>query len=243
MSCDQLLLVQRLAVDQNETLASDDWQEHFVACEECRAEWDAFSRSLAIFRQLELERVSQFAASPSWEDFSEILAADWWRWRILRKLRFPVAVAVVATLTVGGVAIWVKGGGDKSSPGATAEQTAEIAPERPGGSASALPRIPSIVPPRQLNFVSSRPARQSGISKWKDHQTQTYVFELRGSSGGREIVEITAGDTAVPAGAASERRLLGPVPGRQSAWRPPNATSLPGRPTRVEYPIHRGQAQ
>ena len=148
MSCDQLLLVQRLAVDQNEVLASDDWQYHIAACEECRAEWNAFSRSLTIFRQLERERVSQFSASPSWEDFSQKLASDWRRWRMFRKLRFPVAAAVVATLTVGGVSMWVKGDGDKSSPRATAKQTAEITPDRPTKN---LPRLPRIVP-RQLNF-------------------------------------------------------------------------------------------
>ena len=207
MSCDQLLLMQRLAVEQNETLASDDWQDHFAACEECRAEWNAFSRSLTIFRQLEQERVSRFSASPSWEDFSRKLSADWRRWQFfrglrLRKLRFPVAAAVVATLTVGGVSMWVKEGGDKTSPRTTANQTAEISPDRATG---ALPRIPRIVP-RQLNFVSSRPAVRSSTAKWGKFQTQTYVFELRGGSGGLEIVEITTGNTAVHPGATPERR-------------------------------------
>ena len=59
MSCEQLRLLRQVAVEQAEALEGAAWREHLNECGECREEWTAYAQSLAVYRQLEAERLSR----------------------------------------------------------------------------------------------------------------------------------------------------------------------------------------
>ncbi len=231
MSCDRLDLVRRMSVEDERALAGAEWQAHFDICGECRDEWNAFAQSLAVFRQLEAERISRYTAVPSWEEFSQNLATDWRRWRMFRHMRVPLAAAAVAMLTVGGVTAWLVGSEAGSPPRSTATNDNHAPAAR-----QSRP-----VDVNRLNFVSQRPAgliRRRGAGR---HAPQTFVFELRSVQPRRGVAEATPHSASAPGGLSSPFFTINPAPQTEGSWRPPNATRIPGRPVTVEYPIHKFQ--
>ena len=237
MSCEQMQFVQHLAVENCEALETDKWQEHFEVCKECRAEWDAFSRSLAIFSQLERERISRFTAAPSWEKFSERLTADWRGWGFLRQIRLPATAAMVAALAVGGASWWISGS-EQELAQKTAAETAKQA------SSASIARIPHSIPkiiPGRLNYVSSRPiGARRGLQR-SPARPETYVLEFRDGEIKVGVIELNGGANNVLAGSSQGNFAVGTTSAR-AAWKPPNATQVPVGATRVEYPMHRAVA-
>lgn len=239
MPCDRLQLLQHLAVDQIRMLEEDEWQEHFEMCEECQGEWDAYSRSLAIFRQLERECISQFASVPSWNEFSDKLAADWLRWNLIRKLRLPAAAAAVAAFTVVGVSAWLTGGGHGTEPHFAKERPAQVVPVR---SESKLPKIPRYAP-NQLKYVSSQPSQVSRPVNRTARRNETYVFELRRGEVKIGVVGIDGRTDAPSDGLFRFESTRRRPTTTQSLWDPPNSTRLPGQPAKVEFPVHSASAR
>ena len=228
MSCEQMLLVQRLVVESCEALESDEWQEHFDACEECRLEWDAYSRSLAIFSQLEWERISRFKVAAGWEEFSERLTSDWRRWQFLRKMRLPAAAAMAGALVVGGASWWITGNVQEPSSKVAAENRSQP-------SSSSISSVPQSIPntiSRPLNYVSTRhPGRQGAPLN-----RETYVFEFRDGEVKIGVVERNGGGTKVSDDSSKSRYVIG-IPAAGNSWNPPNATRNPVKTTRVDFSV------
>lgn len=243
MSCEQMQFVQHLAVENCEALESDTWQNHFDVCEECKAEWDAFSRSLAIFSQLERERISRFTAAPSWEKFSERLTADWRRWGFLRQIRLPATAAMVAALAVGGAFLWFSGSGQELAQ-KTAADTGKQSSSASTASTASTARIPRSIPkiiPGRLNYVSSRPAGVRWGLQRSPARPETYVFEFRDGEIKVGVIKLNSGAKKVYAGSSLGIPVVAPQMTR-AAWNPPNATQVPAGTARVEYPVHRAVA-
>ena len=70
MFCNNKEMLSRLIVENPAAVKGEDWQAHLRECTECRREWEAYAKSLAIFLQLEKERDAQFTFRLSWEDLS-----------------------------------------------------------------------------------------------------------------------------------------------------------------------------
>lgn len=231
MSCDRISLVQRLSVEDESALAGAEWQAHFDICGECRDEWNAFAQSLAVFRQLEAERIFRYTAVPSWEEFSKNLAVDWRRWWKFRHMRIPLAAAAVAMLTVGGVTAWLAGSEAVSPPRSAAvndKPAPAVRQSRP-------------VDVNRLHFVSQRPAgliRRRGAGRYAP---QTFVFELR--SVNPRVAEANPRSASPPGGLSSPFFTINPAQQTQGSWRPPTATRIPGQPVRVDYPVHKSQSR
>ncbi len=101
MSCKQTRLLQRLAVEDPETLRTEPWRIHLQHCGPCSAGRAGLERSLAVFRQIEGERLLR-AFGPQWEAFAEALQRDR-RARQRRRLRASfTAAAVLIVLATGG---------------------------------------------------------------------------------------------------------------------------------------------
>ena len=103
MSCNQRLLLQRLAVEEPEALETVLWQEHLADCAECRADRYALARSLAVFRQFESQPAA--VSGPSWEKFSRTLERSQRRQSRLF-VRVPLAAASLLVAVSTGVLFW-----------------------------------------------------------------------------------------------------------------------------------------
>ena len=229
MSCEQKSLVQRLAVEESTALEGPAWKEHLRQCAECRHEWKAFAQSLAVFRQLESERISRHTAVPGWERFSRILAHDS-RWpRALRSWRIQVAAAAAGLFIVGGGSAWLAMQDTAPAPSLTAER------EEPA-QRQIVPRS-SVVDADRLNFVSNQSGGRAMPARRPRAQAPIYLLEPGGGGGG---VIVESGEQA---GAAPEGRqfplYLTPLPAEQpgKGWKPPTATRVPSEPIRMQYPV------
>jgi len=104
MSCNQRMLLQRLAVEEPEALKTTAWQAHLADCPECRHDRYALGRSVAVFRQFE-SQPGAAVTGPSWETFSRTLAQSRRRQSHLR-VRVPLAAASLLVAVSSGVLFW-----------------------------------------------------------------------------------------------------------------------------------------
>ncbi|MCZ6531465.1 MAG: hypothetical protein O7A08_00715 [SAR324 cluster bacterium] len=237
MSCEQTPLVQRLAVEDCEALERPIWRKHFRSCQECQEEWKGFAQSLAIFKQLEQERVSHYRTVPGWESFARILAHDTGWSRTVRSTRVRLVAAGAALLMVGGVSAFLMwSGGTPSSQ--VAVESAKPAPAQE-------PRRSRPVDAARLNYVSNEvgggavPVRPGG------GRPRGFIFELSQSNGRTSIVEYSLEANAREPSSRISPRILTPVPyrSRDAFWRPPVSSPMPRQPVRVDYPVHQGPAR
>lgn len=115
--CDKTPMVRRLCVHDPQVLQSDRWQEHLRVCTRCGDEYSALERSLALFKTLEADRLSQLQDKPDWDLFKTRLRSKTKTERRLRRYRLPSAAAIAAMLILGGVMSWPALNGVDESPG------------------------------------------------------------------------------------------------------------------------------
>lgn len=231
MSCEQTPLVQRLAVEDCEALERPIWRKHFRSCLECQEEWKGFTQSLAIFRQLEQERVSHYRTVPGWESFSRILAHDSGWSRTVRSTRVRIIAAGAALFLVGGVSALLMWSGGAPPPQDVVESAKPVPAQET--------RRSRPVDPARLNYVSNEmgggavPARPGG------GRPRGFVFEFSQRNGRSSILEFSLETNP------REPSFLTPVPfrNRDASWRPPVSSPIPKQPVRVDYPVHRGPAR
>jgi hypothetical protein len=117
MSCRQLPLLHRLAVEQPRALDAPPWRAHLEQCPECRRERYTFSRSLAVFRQFESQPPPASVTGPSWEQFSAALAHSERRQGVRLRMQVPLAAASLLVAVSAGVLLWpVTQGPEPTSP-------------------------------------------------------------------------------------------------------------------------------
>jgi hypothetical protein len=105
MSCNQRLLLERLAVEDPTALNMPMWEAHLEECLECRRERYSFARSLAVFRQFEAQSPAPAVAGPSWERLTRELERDR-RHRSRLRVRVPLAAASLLVAVGTGVLLW-----------------------------------------------------------------------------------------------------------------------------------------
>jgi len=98
-SCAQRSLMQRLSVESPQALNEGEWKAHLQTCVECRQERMRLERSLAVYRQLEQEFLSETPQVPGWEQFSAQLIQRGNEQRRARR-RVWVAASVAASFTL-----------------------------------------------------------------------------------------------------------------------------------------------
>jgi len=98
-SCAQRSLMQRLSVESPHVLNEGEWMAHLQACAECRYERMRLERSLAVYRQLEQEFLSETPQVPGWDQFSAQLIQRGKEQRRARR-RVWVAASVAASFTL-----------------------------------------------------------------------------------------------------------------------------------------------
>jgi hypothetical protein len=121
MSCKQIPLLQRLAVEHPSALDAAAWRAHLEQCPECRRERYTLSRSLAVFRQFETQPPPAPATGPSWEQFSAALARSERRQGLRLRVRVPLAAASLLVAVSAGVLLWpvTQGPEEPASPATT----------------------------------------------------------------------------------------------------------------------------
>ena len=244
MSCEQMELLRHLVVETPEALQEENWELHFGECGECLAEWEAYGQSLAVFRQLEAERLSRLPTGPSWGSFSATLRVkSSWGARAARwGLPLRAAAAAVAIMAAG--ATWYAwSGAEGMLAGTVAETVVEKAVEK---------AVEKTAGPKGIHTQGAKPA---ALEKWivTDDQLQgaplralgpgsedqqPVVFEIRVNSPfnrslreGREQIARSVLFNSGQAGQSlpakiSENRL----------WRPPLATSVSKDASRLQTP-------
>ena len=115
MSCEKLAEIKVLAIQQPESLESESWIAHLEFCDICRREVDSLNETLAVFCQLEKERLSQCPTGLTWDKLYDALAEQGGQ-KSPRRWTFLVA-AVVGAFVVGSTTSWfmiqtVPSGGD-----------------------------------------------------------------------------------------------------------------------------------
>ena len=98
--CERTEFLRRALVEQPEAIGQEPWREHMQDCAQCRQERQAWQQSLAVYRQLEAERLSDLPDGPSWEKLAAALAQDGNPRR--RRWRLPLVAAVGAAVMVTG---------------------------------------------------------------------------------------------------------------------------------------------
>lgn len=161
MLCEQMGLLRHLVVEHPEALEEEVWSGHFEECAECREEWEAYMHSLAIFRQLESERVSRLPAAPSWEKFSAtIREKSSWGGRVGAWRRSLTAAAAAVAIMAGGASWFAWSGSGGEAPETALETSQEKAQvEKPA------PSEKWIVTPEQLRVVARRGGRRGGAPR------------------------------------------------------------------------------
>lgn len=121
-TCDKREAAARIAVAQPGQLARDPWASHLRECPECREVCKNMAQSLAVFRQVESDRLSQRTEfGPSWEKVAAALRGEPRSRRLIRRYRLPVAAAAVGSmLFFTGASIWY------ADSGTVAESPARI---------------------------------------------------------------------------------------------------------------------
>jgi len=109
MSCSQMPLLQRLAVESPWLIRREPWRSHLTGCPSCREEQGALERSLVVFRRLESESRERELNVPTWEDFSRTLAGLEQRRGAFSRLRVPMAAATALVILIGGLLFWPEG--------------------------------------------------------------------------------------------------------------------------------------
>jgi hypothetical protein len=106
-ACDRREAAARTAVAHPEQLTREPWAAHLRECPQCRETCAALAQSLAVFRQLEMERLAaRQEFGPSWERMSAVLRDQRNPWRLARRYRVPVAAAMGGVLLAVGAGIW-----------------------------------------------------------------------------------------------------------------------------------------
>lgn len=143
MPCDRQNTVRHLAVESPEVLRGEPWAGHLQNCGECRAERMAFEGSLAVFRQIEGERLQYDDLGPDWEEFSRVLAhskGPFSRRGWLRPSMIGAAAAAAVAIMVTGILMW---------PASNSEEPA-------------LPNLITISPEQQLKIEQTQRLRFVG---------------------------------------------------------------------------------
>ncbi len=155
MFCNNKEMLSRLIVENPAAVKGEDWQAHLRECTECRGEWEAYAKSLAIFLQLEKERDAQFTFRLSWEDLSHSVSRrGFWvrRMGLGRGMLAASAAAVVAL----GIGLW-------SAPALRTPDTTVAEGEPVRSEAGSKRRIPPansfrfVVDERGRTLVNERP--------------------------------------------------------------------------------------
>ncbi len=118
-SCDKGEAAARIAVAHPEQLARDPWVAHLRECPECRETCTGMARSLAVFRQVELERLGGHnELGPSWEQVHLALRGQPRHRLFLRRYRLPMAAAAVGGMLffTGAGAWYAEMGGQENAP-------------------------------------------------------------------------------------------------------------------------------
>jgi hypothetical protein len=124
--------LRRALVDQPESIRQEPWLGHLQDCAQCRQESHAWQRSLAVYRQLETERLADLPPGPSWDRLAAALAQDGSprrrRWRL--PLVAAVGAAVMVTGAISGTYLATSRGaiGTMASSQTARRETAERAP-------------------------------------------------------------------------------------------------------------------
>ncbi len=233
MSCDRMELLQHLVVEHSEALEEETWREHFEDCAGCRAEWGAFTQSLAIFKQLEAERLALLPAGPEWEEISATLKERSFLGVRVRALRVSFAAAGAAMVL--GAASWFTWSGSAITPGETTENKARV--ERPA------PRNNWYITPEQMNGVARdyrRQRLQGRVTQGISGETPV-VFEITleppaHRSAGSFKIELKSLGGAGGTTAGARSLSLGAKTGPEQTWQPPRATPVSGPPGRRGLP-------
>jgi hypothetical protein len=235
MSCEQNRLVQRLAVEDAEALEGGAWQEHFTERAECREERNAYAQSLAIFKQLESERIAQTPRVPSWEALSKTLSLRSGPGHRLGSFSLPLVSGAAGILLVAGLLSWYMLGAGSTGP----QETAADGPEQE----RAEEREQWTISPEQLN-ANARPAPPRRQPIWlRGDKTQSFVFEVKGDPRSPFTVGIgTGGPQPAEEALNREQRLsLPPVGEQERGWQPPTTTPVSAGPYPVQYPAFQEQ--
>lgn len=164
MLCNYQQRIATLVVEEPEVFEEDFWLEHFGRCKPCRDEWQAYSESLAVFRQLERERVSHCPAALGWEKFSELLRQERRR-HLWDGFKLPVAAAVSGLLAVGSMAGWLVLKAPGSFPAGGAATTAEAA--KPEVAPTPVAARPDFETPRTVIQTARGASRLAGGIEFK----------------------------------------------------------------------------
>lgn len=106
-ACGRREVVAHTAVAHPEQLTREPWAAHLQECPQCREICADLARSLAVFRQVELERLAaRNEFGPSWERMSAVIRDQRNPWRLARRYRVPVAAAMGGMLLAMGAGFW-----------------------------------------------------------------------------------------------------------------------------------------
>lgn len=97
--CERTEFLRRALVDQPTAMRQEPWLGHLQDCAQCRQESRVWQQSLAVYRQLETERLADLPPGPGWERLAAALAQDS---SPRRRWRLPLVAAVGAAVMVTG---------------------------------------------------------------------------------------------------------------------------------------------
>ncbi|MCH7477402.1 MAG: hypothetical protein IIA14_04800 [SAR324 cluster bacterium] len=193
MFCNNKELLSRLIVENPAAVKGEDWQAHLRECSECRREWEAYAKSLAIFLQLEKERDAQFTFRLSWEDLSHSVSRrGFWVRRMGLGRGMLAASAAAAVVVALGVGLW-------SAPALRTPDTtvAEGEPVRSeaGSKSRTLPAnsFRFVVDERGRTLVKERPRITRSLIFTVEAPPRVPVYEVLPVSGGLNSSPATPG--------------------------------------------------
>lgn len=142
MSCEKLETLKKIAISDPGQIRGGTWDLHIEMCGECRRELSSMEDTLAVFFQLENERLSRSPSGPSWEKICAVLheqntSRPLRSWQIL-------AAAVVGAFIVGATASWAVFQPFRAPDTLVADSATNVSTSAPAS------QIPENVNPQQL---------------------------------------------------------------------------------------------
>lgn len=196
-------------------MEEEPWKQHLRECPECLSEWKSLAGSLALFHQIESERVSRCESVLCWDKFSALLAQEKNRFGSLRLL---LVASVAGLLLTGGFASWLFLAGP-------AAPRADLA-EEPGQAPSEMMQAARPLEEDEAWAVLQRLASDEPV-RLKAVGLRSLNLEIRFDNGVSDRLEISPhlmsptspGDGSIP------RLFLNPSPYPNN--RPPHPRTMP----------------
>ena len=106
IDCEKLQLLLHLVIFDLAALETEPWRSHLQECAICRSAWEKSEKSLAVYQQLEWQRIDGLNEDAHWEDFSRKLSAQAKKPGLKGIFRSALVAGLAGVVLVAGIVGW-----------------------------------------------------------------------------------------------------------------------------------------